>query len=567
MFCRNCGTEIKDGAKFCPRCGKAVGSSAQRNGSQAQQNGTAQQGANHRSHMQGGPAPRRPKKSKKKIIIPVAAAGAVVIVSVGAFAMTRSNLFKSKFTDPTDYYKSVEKKAVEKAAASIEKAGARQSDSAEITMNVSLGGAAVSMMGLSGADSEAFEALNDLEIKMEYGQSDELTGAEVGLYSYGDRILSANAVVDMDNDELYIQLPEVSPDCLWMDLTSDDISSGMSPGTLSAMSDMPDMTNFSDMLTLYTNTALDSVEDVEREDDELSVEGVDQDAVLLTVTMEEEQLQDLFTGLMEAMKDDESLKEYIVWFGDVAIMTDGYTYSDYDSGEDFYDEFLAQLDYELEAMGEESYFESCSAEMKVWVNSDGEIIGRTLTLSEDGEDMEVFNYQLARDKDDFGLLLTLGDPDDEYSGAMQFSGSGTMDGDLASGTFTLESYDEVMGELEISDYDTKAAEEGYLNGTFTVKGGSGTDMDGYGVKITSEDSEDSSTQSYSIVANDVELATLNLDIKWNSGYTPEIPDDGELYDVTDYDDMSDYEDSMDPYSLLESFEENPFLALLLEEMY
>lgn len=181
--------------------------------------------------------------------------------------------------------------------------------------------------------------------------------------------------------------------------------------------------------------------------------------------------------------------------------------------------------------------------------------------------MEVFNYQLARDKDDFGLLLTLGDPDDEYSGAMQFSGSGTMDGDLASGTFTLESYDEVMGELEISDYDTKAAEEGYLNGTFTVKGGSGTDMDGYGVKITSEDSEDSSTQSYSIVANDVELATLNLDIKWNSGYTPEIPDDGELYDVTDYDDMSDYEDSMDPYSLLESFEENPFLALLLEEMY
>ena len=173
---------------------------------------------------------------------------------------------------------------------------------------------------------------------MEYGQSDELTGAEVGLYSYGDRILSANAVVDMDNDELYIQLPEVSPDCLWMDLTSDDISSGMSPGTLSAMSDMPDMTNFSDMLTLYTNTALDSVEDVEREDDELSVEGVDQDAVLLTVTMEEEQLQDLFTGLMEAMKDDESLKEYIFWFGDDAIMTDGYTYSDNDSGEDFYDE-------------------------------------------------------------------------------------------------------------------------------------------------------------------------------------------------------------------------------------
>ena len=132
----------------------------------------------------------------------------------------------------------------------------------------------------------------------------------------------------------------------------------MSPGTLSAISDIPDMTNFSDMLTLYTNTALDSVEDVEREDDELSVEGVDQDAVLLTVTMEEEQLQDLFTGLMEAMKDDENLKEYIVWFGDVAIMTDGYTYSDYDSGEDFYDEFLAQLDYELEAMGEESYFES-----------------------------------------------------------------------------------------------------------------------------------------------------------------------------------------------------------------
>ena len=327
MFCRNCGTEIKDGAKFCPRCGKAVGSSAQRNGAQAQQNRAAQPGNKQRSHMQGG-APRRPKKSKKKIIIPVAVAGAVVIASVGAFAMTRSNLFKSKFTDPTDYYKSVEKKAVEKAAASIEKAGSRQSDSAEITMNIALGSAAVSMMGLSGVDGEAFEALNDLEIKMEYGQSDELTGAEIGLYSYGDCILSANAAVDMDNDEMYIQIPEVSPDCLWMDLTSDELS-GMSPGTLSAISDVPDMTLLTDMLTLYTNTALDSVEDVEREDDELSVEGVDQDAVLLTVTLDEDQLQDLFVGLLEAAQDDENLKEYIVWFGDIAIMSDGYSYSDY----------------------------------------------------------------------------------------------------------------------------------------------------------------------------------------------------------------------------------------------
>ena len=26
MFCRNCGTELNDGSKFCPSCGNAVDS-------------------------------------------------------------------------------------------------------------------------------------------------------------------------------------------------------------------------------------------------------------------------------------------------------------------------------------------------------------------------------------------------------------------------------------------------------------------------------------------------------------------------------------------------------------
>ena len=112
MFCKNCGTQLTEGVKFCPRCGTPIPEQKQT----ASQQTAAPSGTLHTA----APSPKKPG-SKKKIIIPCVVAGAVLIVSVGAFAMTKTNAFKARFTDPVDYYKAVETAYIDKNAAILEK--------------------------------------------------------------------------------------------------------------------------------------------------------------------------------------------------------------------------------------------------------------------------------------------------------------------------------------------------------------------------------------------------------------------------------------------------------------
>ena len=88
-------------------------------------------------------------------------------------------------------------------------------------------------------------------------------------------------------------------------------------------------------------------------------------------------------------------RDYIVWLGDYLITAgSSYSYSGYENGEQVYDSFVGELETRMEFLKENDSFDSVGLEMEVWVNSDGEIIGRTLTASEDGEDLEVFHLSL-----------------------------------------------------------------------------------------------------------------------------------------------------------------------------
>lgn len=566
MFCKNCGTQLQDGAKFCPRCGRPApnpaNSSQQAHTQTPGGTGSAPQGSGY--YSANGPAPRKKKGGNKKVIIPIAAAAAVVVVGVGAFAMTRTNFFQSRFSDPVKYYKSVEKDAVEKAAKTLDNMAAKTFDSAKITMDVTLEDAGLAMMGLTGSDSDAIlQGVNDLEAEINYGDKDGLKGGEAILYSGGEKLISANAVIDSENKEAYIQIPEASPGTLWINSQSyQDASLGM----LTSMTDIPDLSSLSALLTSYADVVLENVDDVERESDTLSVRSAEQKATLLTVTVKDKQLQNMIIDLMEKMTEDEDLKEYIVWLGDVAYAGYSYSYDSTSGGESYYQEFVESLEREIEYMEDDSYFGDITLKMHVWVDSKGEIIGRDMSASNGEETIDLFSYKAVREKDDYACEFSFGNTEDEYGDYVLVSGSGSYDGDLMDGSFSIETYDAVA-DMTIADYDTKAAEKGYLNGTFTFSGIPDPEYAGYGIQLTSAESENDMTQSYSILSNDVPIATLNMNIERNTGYTPEIPDSSQLYDMSDYSAMSAYEDSMDVDALEASLRSNPLFNLLFQQMY
>ncbi len=567
MFCKNCGTQLTEGVKFCPRCGTPIPEQKQT----ASQQTAAPSGTLHTA----APSPKKPG-SKKKIIIPCVVAGAVLIVSVGAFAMTKTNAFKARFTDPVDYYKAVETAYIDKNAAILEKTASNKSDSSSITMGVDIDDAGIALLGIGNYDTEAItNGLNELELRVDYGQKDDLLGAEAALYSGKDCIVSANTVIDSAYKEAYIQIPEVSSGYLWID---EEAYSDASLGSLSILTDIPDTANLSPLFSKYAKIMLDYAEDVEREKDKLEVDGIEQKTTHLTVTMDSEQLQDLFVDILETAQKDEDLKDYIVWLGDCSMMSNGYydSYSYYDDyyyddsyydGEAYYDSFVESLDNAIIEIEEYGALEELEAEMDVWVDKDGEIIGRTLTVSDSEKTMEVFNYQTVREKDKFACVLSFGDPASEYGDYVLLEGNGSIKKDLADGTFTLESYGASLMEFTLSNYDLKSAKEGYFNGTLTAHSDMSSDLSGYGLEIAVGSNADGGECTFSILSNDVSLGSIHMTYTNDSDYTPKIPDSSELYNVMDYEDMYDYEDSMDLSALEENCKKNELLSFMLEEMY
>ena len=260
MFCRNCGTELKEGANFCPRCGAPV-----RN---RQQTGTQQN-----VRMPAGKQKR--SGGRKKIVVPVVTAAAVLVVAVGSFAVARTNFFRSRFSSPEDYYRSVEQAYIDRYTERLDRMSESASDGRSVTMDVTLEEAGLALLGIGGYSSQAaVDGLNDLEIRIQSGEKGGLLGMDAGLYSSdGGRLISANAVLDSDSEELYLQVPELSSGYMLMD------SDAFNDMGIQSVSDMAETSgnieDLSAIISTYTEVMLDYTTDVERENTSVSAGGIE----------------------------------------------------------------------------------------------------------------------------------------------------------------------------------------------------------------------------------------------------------------------------------------------------
>lgn len=576
MFCRNCGSEMKDGTKFCPRCGTPVApahSPAQDMGPQDTGTyGTGQQGQpaggrNQWAAQPGQPAgeprqwqgqpPKKKKGSKKKVIIPIVTVAVVAAAGIGVFAFTQSNFFQSKFSSPEEYYRSVEEAYIDKGMKALSNVVDGE-DLNEITASVNLEDAGVAMLGLSGYISDAeVDALDDLEIRINTGKKDGVSGAKAALYSGDESILTANTVIDTDSGDLYVQFPELSESYIRIseDTTSVDFQELLGMGTVLDFSSLPDM------LPKYLDVMLDYATDVERQDSTLTVGGISQDATLLEVRIGSDQLKNIAVDLMELMQNDKDLEELLVNLGDYMMATDpyfGYT------GEEFYAQAMDQLQETIDEARAEEVPESAAVEMDVWVDGDGNIIGRTITLIDSEETLEVFNSLTAEDGGNYATELSVGDiSNGDY---VSLEGEGTVNGNLAEGNYSLKSADEEVAQIRVSDYDVKLAEEGYLNGTFLFTSDADPSLAGYELQAQISSDRSSTDAVVSIMSSEVPIATLNLGFSGEGSYEPVLPSDETVYDGDDSEDMSAYESEIDQNALEARMRNNAFLSWMMDNL-
>lgn len=460
-----------------------------------------------------------------------------------------------------DSYKETEKAAFAKA---IQEMGADYAQdlaqigdgavkgNAEIKLSLDDGGKAILGM-LTPVDISWLEdASMDTKVNLNEGTMIETMDVKVN----GTKICTIEYYFDTENSEVYMRIPELNEGYIKMNMeqmtqeaesemeeegmdssfsASIDMTDAMN-SYFSTLDNLPEADALTSILTRYSDIIFDNVTDGENPGTQSSAAGdVSQELTVLEGHVTQAEAQPMFQQILDTAKTDEELK------GLIESWTEAMNDPEYS-----YDTFLQAIeDLEKDLDGEIDESDTSGFVLRAWVDDNGEVVGREV-LADDGEQEEsLFRYLCTTDGDQRGFSFTMGSDEDSVG----LYGSGTLSGDVLSGTYTFTSGGEDAAVIEVADYDTKAVENGIWKGTYTISGAPIEDEDGNSYDpfggmqlIFTTDGKDENNMEWNLTlaANGVSLGALSI-TGGNEGEDLEAVDFASLTDVYDFSNDADVE--------------------------
>lgn len=460
-----------------------------------------------------------------------------------------------------DSYKETEKAAFAKA---IQEMGADYAQdlaqigdgavkgNAEIKLSLDDGGKAILGM-LTPVDISWLEdASMDTKVNLNEGTMIETMDVKVN----GTKICTIEYYFDTENSEVYMRIPELNEGYIKMNMeqmtqeaeaemeeegmdssfsTSMDLADAMN-SYFSTLDNLPEADALTSILTRYSDIIFDNVTDGENPGTQSSAAGdVSQELTVLEGHVTQAEAQPMFQQILDTAKTDEELK------GLIESWTEAMNDPEYS-----YDTFLQAIeDLEKDLDGEIDESDTSGFVLRAWVDDNGEVVGREV-LADDGEQEEsLFSYLCTTDGDQRGFSFTMGSDEDSVG----LYGSGTLSGDVLSGTYTFTSGGENAVVIEVADYDTKAVENSIWKGTYTISGAPIEDEDGNSYDpfggmqlIFTTDGKDENNMEWNLTlaANGVSLGALSI-TGGNEGEDLEAVDFASLTDVYDFSNDADVE--------------------------
>lgn len=460
-----------------------------------------------------------------------------------------------------DSYKETEKAAFAKA---IQEMGADYAQdlaqigdgavkgNAEIKLSLDDGGKAILGM-LTPVDISWLEdASMDTKVNLNEGTMIETMDVKVN----GTKICTIEYYFDTENSEVYMRIPELNEGYIKMNMeqmtqeaeaemeeegmdssfsTSMDLADAMN-SYFSTLDNLPEADALTSILTRYSDIIFDNMTDGENPGTQSSAAGdVSQELTVLEGHVTQAEAQPMFQQILDTAKTDEELK------GLIESWTEAMNDPEYS-----YDTFLQAIeDLEKDLDGEIDESDTSGFVLRAWVDDNGEVVGREV-LADDGEQEEsLFSYLCTTDGDQRGFSFTMSSDEDSVG----LYGSGTLSGDVLSGTYTFTSGGEDAVVIEVADYDTKAVENGIWKGTYTISGAPIEDEDGNSYDpfggmqlIFTTDGKDENNMEWNLTlaANGVSLGALSI-TGGNEGEDLEAVDFASLTDVYDFSNDADVE--------------------------
>ena len=436
---------------------------------------------------------------------------------------------------------------------------------AEIKVSLEDGGKAILGM-LSPVD---ISWLADASISGNVSMSDKSMTEFMDVNVNGTKICTIEYYFDTENSEIYMRIPELSEGYIKMNMeqmtqeaveeadqeldssftTSLDLADSMN-SYFSTLENLPEADLVTSILTRYTDIIFDNVADAENPGAQEAVAGdVSQELSVLEGHVTQAEALPMFQQILDTAKSDEELKGLIETWTE-AMNDPDYTYETFLEA---IEDMEKDLDTEADETDESGFI------LRAWVDSDGEVVGRQFLLNDDEQEEELFGYLCTADGDKRGFSMQLGSGDDKIA----IEGSGELKGDLLSGTYTISSGEADVAVIDVTDYDTKAVQDGIWKGTYTISGAPVEDEDGNsydpfgGMQLifTADGAdEDSIDWNLAIAAGGATLGSVSL-TGGNGGESLAAVDVASLTDVYDFsndDEIEAYTASMNMDAITEN---------------
>jgi len=398
-------------------------------------------------------------------------------------------------------------------------------------------------------------------------------------------VVSLVYLMDLSKEMGYMQIPELSDQYVKFDfgsLSDEDIDALFAyyknlNGTEQQILSSDEMRK---LAVKYTELALDEIDDVDKDKEEIEADGVEAKYYALSTTIDERTIAAMSVAVGNEILEDKDLKEAmrVMYDYEKSLETaygSSYSYDDYlyedfdefdvDDSEDFddwYEDFLDGVESTVKEQEKtlkklEKHDETGEeyGVLNVYVDNKGELKG--IDFEPENEDGKLYAYY-PEDGDEFGMEIGF---ESAYSSSA-FVGSGTNDGGIINGEFRLESDDSEILEIEVIDYDSDEYKKGNLIGEFVLTPGEdayfgydtfSTMMATMSYDFVFKATGDETDCSISLKSDTTAFATLDVKVTYGDVDAHSAPKDA--IDAFDDESMEAYAESIDLNTLIDNLKE------------
>lgn len=386
MQCVKCGSRIEAGDKCCPHCGSAVVKPVKA----------------HKSHAW---------------LIAVFAILLVLIAGVIWKYDAIGNLLARTFNKPEAYYQRVEKRHMKAQSdrfideAKTLQALMPQSDFSDLLVQLridhdNIDAEVEELLAATTGMAEDFSWLETVGIKMTTGmeEKDQLLGGNAAIVLNNEEIIGADFCWDIEDGRVYANIPVLSDEAFYTDIEAVEGSYEDFADLITKMHtreiDIKKLERAQALMLKYANIALKHVDDVEKSKETIEAGELNKNCIVLTVKLSGEEIHTITTDILETMKDDKELKRLVE---DTAkeILPSA-------QADEVWGDMLDRIDELLEKLEDTEPDDiDITIDMDVYVDGAGNIIGRKIHGSADGEEFAVCSVIVSKGSD-FGCEFTMG---------------------------------------------------------------------------------------------------------------------------------------------------------------